>query len=126
MGSSRLRFFAAPLAAAAVLVALTGGLRADSTDRPPAAPAAADTTYGGTIDRVMGQIVAGRIDEALGAIEFLKQQPDTRAALRDHLVQLANQQQHLYGYDIAAVQRFSERLQTVSVLAYYEQQPILF
>jgi hypothetical protein len=81
----------------------------------------------GTIDRVMAHIVAGRIDDALAAIDFLKEQPDTRAVLRDRLTRITNtQQQHCYGYDVAAVQRFSDRLQSVAVLAYYDQQPYLF
>ena len=81
----------------------------------------------GTIDRVMNHIVAGRIDDALSAIDFLKDQPDTRAALRDRLVRISNtEQQHCYGYDVAAVQHFSDRLQIVAVLAYYDQQPYLF
>ena len=44
----------------------------------------------------MNHVVAGRIDDALAAIDFLKEQPDTRVVLRDQLVRLANQQQHLY------------------------------
>jgi hypothetical protein len=117
------------IAAAALTLLLVPQSTAPAAPQEPAVPAPPpqrESPYGATIDRVMGQIVAGRIDEALAAIEFLKQQPDTRSALRDHLVELANTQQHLYGYDIAALQRFSDRLLTVSVLAYYEQQPILF
>jgi hypothetical protein len=91
----------------------------------PAAPVGPSNGAPQAVDRIMSQIVVGRIDEALGAIDFLKQQPDVRTELRNHLAQLADQQR-LYGYDIAAVQRFSDRLETLSVLAYYEQQPILF
>jgi hypothetical protein len=36
------------------------------------------------------------------------------------------QQQHYFGYDIAAVQRYTDRLQTVTVMAYYGDQPFLF
>jgi hypothetical protein len=83
--------------------------------------------YSNTIDRVMPQIVSGRIDDALAAIDFLKDQPDARATLRSRLVQISNvEQQKCYGYEIAAVQRFSDRLQSVLALVYYDQQPYLF
>jgi hypothetical protein len=81
----------------------------------------------GVVDRLMSQIGTGKIDDALATIDFLKDQPDARAALRERLIEITNaQQQRYYGYDVAAVQRFTDRLQTVSVLAYYGEQPLIF
>lgn len=79
------------------------------------------------VDRIMSQIGSGKIDDALATIDFMKDQPDARAALRQRLITISNaQQQHYYGYDVAAVQRFTNRLQIVSVMAYYGDQPFIF
>jgi hypothetical protein len=117
--------YAAPLAAVGLIAAMVMW-KAEHAMAAAATPAGPSNGAPQAVDRIMSQIVVGRIDEALGGIDFLKQQPDVRTELRNRLTQLADQQQRLYGYDIAAVQRFSDRLETLSVLAYYEQQPILF
>jgi hypothetical protein len=122
---SKTLVYAAPFAAMGLIAAMMMW-KAQHALAAPAAPVGPSNGAPQAVDRVMSQIVVGRIDEALGAIDFLKQQPDVRTELRNRLTQLADQQQRLYGYDIAAVQRFSDRLETLSVLAYYDQQPILF
>ena len=111
------------LTLSALLVALISAWTfkpSTAQDRP------APSAYTTSIDRVMSNIVAGRIDEALAAIDFLKEQPDARAVLRQRLVTTANEQVHCYGYEITAVQSYSKHLHTVWVLGYYEQQPMLF
>lgn len=117
----RARLFLGTVAAGlAAIVALS--VRSAAQPAPAAPPG-----WMGLVDRIMGQIGGGKIDEAMATIDFMKDQPDARAVLRDHLIRINNaQQQPFYGYDVAAVQRFTDRLQTVSVLAYYGEQPFIF
>jgi hypothetical protein len=83
-------------------------------------------SYAPAIDNFMDLLGKGKIDEALATIDFYKNQPDAKQVMRDRLIQLNAQQSHYYGYDVVAVQRFSSRLQSVSVVACYDLQPILF
>lgn len=77
------------------------------------------------VGRIMDLIGNGKIDEAMAGNDFMKNEPDARQSVRSQLINLRDSQQHYYGYDVAAVQRFSSRLQTVWVLVYYDQRPVL-
>ena len=77
------------------------------------------------VDQIMGLIGQGKIDEAVGMMEGLKTQPELREAARDRLVRLRDEQGPYRGYDIAAVQRFTSQFETLDVLAYYDEQPVL-
>jgi hypothetical protein len=77
------------------------------------------------IDQIMGQIGQGRIDDAVGMMDGLRNQADLKAAARSRLINLRDDQGQYHGYDIAAVQRFTPQLQSDDVLAYYDDQPVL-
>jgi hypothetical protein len=89
-----------------------------------AAPAPVPTPND-VIDQIMGQIGQGRIDDAVGMMDGLKNQADLKSAARSRLITLRDDQGQYHGYDIAAVQRFTPQLQTDDVLAYYDDQPVL-
>ncbi len=91
----------------------------DAGDAPPATPQQ-------IIDQIMGQIGQGRIDDAIGNMEGLRNQIELRQAARVRLIGLSNEQGQYAGYDIAAVQKFTSRFQTINVMAYYNEQPVLF
>jgi hypothetical protein len=92
-------------------------------DAPPPPPVATPTEV---VDQIMVLIGQGRIDDGVALMEGLKAQSDMRQAARSRLIALRNDQGTYRGYDIAAVQRFSGQFQTVDVLAYYDEQPVLF
>jgi hypothetical protein len=87
--------------------------------------AAAVPTPNELIDQMMSQIGQGRIDDAVGMMDGLKNQADLKSAARSRLINLRDDQGQYHGYDIAAVQRFTSQLQTDDVLAYYDDQPVL-
>ncbi len=78
------------------------------------------------IDQIMSRIGQGQIDNAVGMMEGLKNQGELQQAARNKLIGLRDDQGQYKGYDVAAVQRFTPQLQIVDVLAYYENQPVLF
>jgi len=77
------------------------------------------------VDQIMGLIGQGKIDDAVGMMEGLKSQLDLREAARDRLIHLRDEQGAYRGYDVAAIQRFTGQFQTMDVLAYYDEQPVL-
>jgi hypothetical protein len=77
------------------------------------------------VDQIMGLIGQGKIDDSIALMEGLKNQPDLREAARNRLVRLREDEGNYHGYDIAAVQRFTSQFQTLDVLAYYDDQPVL-
>jgi hypothetical protein len=104
--------------------AWVGSTRTARAQQDPAPAALA--SYSQAVDNIMDLLGKGRIDDALAAIDFYKTQPDAKQTMRDRLIALDARQSHYYGYDIVSVQRFSPRLQSVSVLACYDLQPVLF
>jgi hypothetical protein len=111
---SRARIASVVFAIAIVAIAIKP-IRADDTGNTPSA----------AIDRIMGLIGQGKVDDAMTG-DFLKDDPDARQAIRARLIALRDEQQHYYGYDIPAIQRVSPRLQTLWILAYYDEHPVLF
>jgi hypothetical protein len=77
------------------------------------------------VDQIMGLIGTNRIDDAIARNDFLKNTPDARETARGSLIHLRDELGTYRGYDIVAIHRFSPRLQTIHVLAYYDQQPIV-
>jgi hypothetical protein len=110
-----------------LIVGLTGFLvpvlthHAKAQDAPPAVLSPTEI-----IDQIMSRIGQGRIDDAVGMMEGLKNQGDLQQAARNRLITLRDDQGQYHGYDVAAVQRYTPQLQTVDVLAYYDNQPVLF
>jgi hypothetical protein len=113
------RYWKTITVAAAMLLVVGLAIQARSAEETTRSAPLAD------VERIMGLIGNGKIDEAMTGNDFLKNEPDGRQAIRAQLIGLRDSQQHYYGYDVAAVQRFSPRLQTVWVLAYYDQRPVL-
>jgi hypothetical protein len=87
---------------------------------------AAIPSYAPTIENIMDLLSRSRFDEALANIDYFKDQPDAKEAMRTRLIRLNTSQHHNYGFDIVAAQRFSPRMQTVTVLSYFDVQPIEF
>jgi hypothetical protein len=100
--------------------------RGRSADDQPRTGGAANTSYFDSIDQVMDKLTTGRVDDVTASVESLKSDPAERDAVREKLVNLRNQQGRFLGYDLVSIQRFSDRLQRVDVLAFYERQPALF
>ena len=88
-------------------------------------PVAAVSSPMDVVDQIMGFIGQGKIDDAVGMMEGLKTQPELREAARDRLVHLRDEQGIYRGYDVAAIQRFTNQFETLDVVAYYDEQPIL-
>ena len=74
---------------------------------------------------MMNLIGQNKVDDATNMMDGLKNEPDARNAARDKLIHLRDEQGTYRGYDIAATQRFTPQFQTVDVMAYYDQQPVL-
>ena len=83
-------------------------------------------SYGPAIDNFMELLSKGKIDDALATIDFYKDQPDAKQIMRDRLIHLSTEQHRYFGYDVVSAQRFSPRLQSVSIIACYDVQPIVF
>jgi hypothetical protein len=114
----------------ALVVAITlvpffrpAGRESKGQDAPPPQPVATPTEV---VDQIMGLIGLGRIDDGIALMEGLNSQPDLRNIARDRLIHLRDEQGVYRGYEVAAEQRFTNQFQTLDVLAYYEQQPVLF
>jgi hypothetical protein len=107
-----------------IAVILAGyGLRpTKAQDTPPPPPVATPTEV---LDQIMTLIGQGRIDDGVSMMEGLKSQLDLRQDARSRLLRLHNDEGTYRGYDVAAIQRFTGQFQTVDVLAYYDQQPVL-
>ena len=95
--------------------------------RSPAQAAAGGPTAAKTLDPIMTQIGKGQFDDAVGLMDGLKANADQKQAARSALAavrdaQLGNWQ----GYEVANTVSFSNRLQTLDVLGYYDLQPVLF
>ena len=110
------------LGVCAMILGLMTVRRTAAQDAPPAIPGGA----AGVVDKIMGLVGNGQIDQAVPLMDVLKNQPDLREDARTKLLRLRDGQLGTYrGYDIATTIRFSPRLQTLDVLAYYDQQPVL-
>jgi hypothetical protein len=102
--------------------ARTARAQLDSADlRPGPLP-----SYTEAIDNFMDLLSKGKIDDALATIDFYKDQPEAKQIMRDRLIRLGTEQHRYFGYDIVSAQRFSPRLQSVSIIACYDVQPIVF
>jgi hypothetical protein len=112
------------LARVALVIGLVvaGVMLRESRAQDASAPVASPTDV---VDQIMGLIGQGKIDEAVGMMEGLKAQPELREAARDRLIHLRDEQGPYRGYDVAAVQRFTGQFETLDVLAYYDEQPVL-
>ncbi len=77
------------------------------------------------IDQMMNLIGQNQVDQATNMMDGLKNQPEMRNVARDKLIHLHDEQGVYHGYDVAATQRFTPQFQTVDVLAYYDQQPVM-
>ncbi len=77
------------------------------------------------VDRVMGLIGQGRVDDAVTMMDGFKNHPDFKEGVRNQLISLRTEQGQYHGYDIAATQRFTPNFQKLDVLANYEDQPVL-
>ncbi len=78
------------------------------------------------IEKIMGLIGNGKIDDAIAAMDSFKDHPEEREGIRGRLIEIGNSQQKYNGFDVIATQRYSERLEGVWVLAYYDQAPLMF
>ena len=78
------------------------------------------------IDQFMNQVGQNQIDNAVSVMDGLKIDAELKQSARNDLIRVRNDQGQYHGYEIADVQRFTGRFQTVDVLAYYDQQPALF
>ena len=96
----------------------------------PSPALAADTRsaapFANDVDRIMGLLGNGQIDDVMASPNFLKDDPAARETVRGRLIDLRNTQAKYLGYDVVAVQRLSDRLQVASVLSYYDVRPVLF
>jgi hypothetical protein len=90
------------------------------------AAAAAVATPNDIIDQFMTQVGQNNIDNAVSVMDGLKVDADLKQSARDTLIRVRTDQGQYHGYDIAAVQSFTGRFETFDVLAYYDQQPVLF
>jgi hypothetical protein len=97
-------------------------LRTRAQDTPPAVLA----TPSDVISQIMSLVGQSRIDEAIALMDGFKNQPELREAARTGLLHLREEDGTYRGYDIAAVQKFTGQFQTDDVMAYYDEQPVLF
>jgi hypothetical protein len=116
------------LAVTAVTVSLILAGHAMRISKAQDAPAPATAVAAPTevVDQIMGLIGQGRIDDGVAMMEGLKNQPDLRQAARDRLIHLRDEEGAYRGYDVAAIQRFTNQFEIMDVLAYYDDQPVLF
>jgi hypothetical protein len=112
---------------AAFLILAIGLLIPTGTPRAKAQDAAATAvaTPNDIIDQFMTQVGQNEIDNAVALMDGLKNEAELRESARAGLLRLRTDQGQYHGYEIAAVQKFTSRFQTVDVLAYYDQQPAL-
>ena len=107
-------------AAAALVVAMTVRRSAADDDAPAGGPTA-------TLERVMGAIGDGKIDDAVGLMDGLRARADQKDAARVALLAVRDGQLGAWhGSDVAEVVRFTARLQTVDEVGYFDQQPVLY
>lgn len=119
-------------ASLAVLILVIAGLGvvARSADDPNAAASwprgDVAPAYMDDLDKIMGYIGDGKVDDAVAMMDVMKKNPDLREQTRSRLGDLHLQEGNAFGYDVVSVQRFSDRLHMVSALAYYQDVPVLF
>ena len=77
------------------------------------------------IDQIMTQVAQNQIDDAVALMDGLKNQAELKESARSALLRLRTDQGQYHGYELAATQKFTSRFETVDVLAYYDQQPVL-
>jgi hypothetical protein len=118
------RYSVAITAVAVSLILLVGYRLQSSKAQDTPAPAVAAPTE--VVDQIMGLIGQGRIDDGVAMMEGLKNQVDQRQAARDRLIHLRDEEGTYRGYDVAAIQRFTNQFEIMDVLAYYGDQPVLF
>ncbi len=107
-----------------VVVAVVVGL----ADRRSAAQDGGAPSGGaaGAVDKLMASVGGGQLDDAAAFMDRLKTPTAVRDGARDALLKLRELQLGDYhGYDVATTVRSSPRFETVDVLAYYDQQPVL-
>jgi len=78
------------------------------------------------IDQFMTQVGQNQIDNAVSVMDGLKIDADLKQSARNDLIRVQSDQGRYHGYEIADTERFTNRFQTIDVLAYYDQQPALF
>lgn len=100
----------------------TTGHRASAQDTGATAVA----TPAEVIDQTMNLIGQGRIDDAVAGMEGLKNQTELKQEARARLITLRDDQGQYHGYDIAAIQHLTGQFERIDVLAYYDDQPVLF
>lgn len=115
-----------PITITAVTASLILAGHAMRVTKAQDAPPPAISTPTEVVDQIMGLIGQGRIDDGVGMMEGLKTQANLRQAARDRLIQLRDEEGTYRGYDVAAIQRFTNQFQIMDVLAYYDNEPVLF
>lgn len=111
------------LTAAAILLVELKPTKAQ--DASPSVTGPAVTAPADIIDQMMSLIGQNRIDDATALMGNLKSAPDLRSTAREQLSHLHDDQGSYHGYELAAVQKFSNQFQTFNVMAYYDEQPVL-
>jgi hypothetical protein len=122
-----MRRTASVLGAGAVVAAVVAGWAVRRTAAQEDAPVPSDAAPTAVVDKVMGLIGSGQIDDALSAMPGLNQQQEQKAAAQQDLIRTRDAQFGTYrGYDVATTVRFTPRFQAVDVLGNYDKQPVLF
>jgi len=116
------RLLVATVFSTALLLMLSSSPTSRAQDSAPVVAVATPTEV---VDQIMTQIGQNQIDDAVSLMEGLKDQPELRQAARESLVHVRETEGTYRGYDVASIQRFSPRFQTMKVLAYYDDQPVL-